>query len=102
MIDIRNILVALVNYYDFTRQVGHTTTLLKGANNTDCLTIFPTLKMAKYCNRREKDSISLHNISKLRGLKKPIAIDNAALYTILKEALNEIDRLNEANKRILI
>lgn len=88
----------LVQYYRLTRQVGHTTAMLNGAKNAVRTIIlahdmnFATF-LAKQCPNVVP--ISLGGIMKLRGRRKPLLIDNAAMAQILDGLLKEISELNK-------
>ena len=95
---------ALIAYYHSRRYIGHTTTMLKGAENTDCVIITATEKQARYMKERLTENhtvLSLTSLdTQLYGLTKPIALDNDAIIVMLSRLLEEIDtrdnRLREA------
>ena len=95
---------ALIAYYYSRRAVGHTTTMLKGAENTDCVIITATEKQAKYIRERLSENrtvLSLNSLdTHLYGLDKPIALDNDAIIVMLSRLMEEIEtrdnRLREA------
>jgi hypothetical protein len=97
-------LKTLVCYFNFTRGVGHTQTMLKGAAYSDCFILSHNNSMAKYIKEQmlelgvDNNSVRVQPLTEnsLRGFRKPIAIDNALLHTLFVEALNEINRLQEA------
>lgn len=102
MKNIKEILSTLIEYYDTTRQTGHTTTMLTGAINTDCLVLCHTLHMSKVFEQKYGKKIKVltpyqleHN--KLRGYNKPLAFDNSVLYTLFRDCLSEITRLEKEN-----
>ena len=86
---------ALIAYYHSRRAIGHTTTMLKGAENTDCVIITATEKQARYMKERLPENrtvLSLTSIdTQLYGLNKPIALDNDAIIVMLSRLLEEID-----------
>ena len=46
--DILDYLESLKTYFELTRQVGHTTAMLKGADNCDCLVLVHNNEMGKH------------------------------------------------------
>jgi len=72
--------------------------MLKGALNTDCLILTPTLRIAEQLNkqfRNKIEAITIHNLGKLRGQRKPLALDNSALYELFLACVSEIDSLEK-------
>lgn len=100
----RSQIEALLSYYSAFRAVGHTTTMLKGAENTDCVIIAATEAQARYIRERLPENRTILSLSSLDthlyGMTKPIALDNAAIIVMLSRLLDEIDerdnRLQEA------
>ena len=84
---------ALLQYYRTNRAVGHTTTMIEGAANTDCIVIVANEKQAYIRERLTGQTVlSINNLNqRLRGMNKPLAIDNSAIYLILQRLLEEID-----------
>jgi hypothetical protein len=99
-------LKALVCYFNFTRGVGHTQTMLKGAAYSDCFILSHNSSMSKYIKEQmlelgvDNSVVRVQPLTEhsLRGFRKPIAIDNALLHTLFAESLNEINRLQETNE----
>lgn len=91
----------LNDYYTVTRQAGHTTAMLRGANNTSCIILAHSPKMSGYLARRlptgEGNSVVFSSVSQLRGCNKPLLIDNAAVHELVKECLEVITSLNKPN-----
>ena len=72
------------------RGVGHTRTMQTGTNANDCIVIAHNAKYAREI--AGKNGIALSECEyKLRGIRKPIAIDNCALQTLIIGLLKEID-----------
>ena len=100
----RSQIEALLSYYSAFRAVGHTTTMLKGAENTDCVIIAATEAQAKYIRERLPENRTVLSLSSLDthlyGMTKPIALDMDAIIVMLSRLLDEIDerdnRLQEA------
>ena len=104
MKDIKNTLYNLLHYYDVTRQRGHTTLMMEGAKDKDCLLFCHTIAMGERLKKQYRNKkatvITPGNIDRiLRGNNRPIAIDNAVMYTILSDSLAEICRLEEINRK---
>jgi hypothetical protein len=91
-------------YLDMTRGVGHTTGMLEGANYTDnALVLTHNMKMGEEIKKKlgSPSSVtvqSVHSDAMLRGYRKPLFIDNAALWLLLSEALAEFEDLERQNK----
>lgn len=91
-------LAELAYYYASSRQVGHTTAMMRGAKVSDCLIL-----AHNQCGARNikllapmGSVISLASMGeRLRGIRKPLLIDNAAMSEILQGALAEIERLEQ-------
>lgn len=92
----KKILEELRNYYLSTRGVGHTTTVVSGANNTDSLILFPTrasVRAAEFAHPGIK-GVSITDLTEgLKGCNKPLVLDNSAVTDLLNAALTEINRL---------
>jgi len=92
--NIKQKLQTLTDYYNSTRGVGHTKTLLEGTNRVKS-TIIHANQLQIDKDKGPNLKITLHNLDKLRGRKDPIAIDNAALYSLFSESASEISHLEE-------
>lgn len=93
---IKQKLQILYRYYCDTRAVGHTTLMKQGIDNFENkkIIIVPVLSAGTQIIKNSNDSIvSLHSLDKLRGNNAPLAIDNSAMYMILKESIDEIEKL---------
>jgi hypothetical protein len=90
---------SILNYYTLTRRIGHTDAILKGANNVSSIILTSNYKSGKSINKLSPNSITLglEQIDKLRGYKKPLLLDNDAVYSLLKECLEEINKLENKN-----
>ena len=97
--DIKKIVDYLRMHYDVTRQSGHTTALMEGANNVSNPMIIAVDKnhmtfLKDLCKNKSGSVIMLEDCdSYLRGRKSPILFDNYTLYTIFREVSKEFDRL---------
>jgi hypothetical protein len=101
------IIEELLIYYDKNRQVGHTYTLLCGAENNKC--IFVVAYDAQKRNFRKNNDmlvLSLSDIENgyLKGLNLPLSLDHYALSLILSNINRkyiECDNILKEFKRIL-
>jgi len=81
--------------YGFPRQVGHTTAMLEGAKNVDCIVIVDSMRTGKYLEQMGFISPSKANPrymtidqakrGLLRPYRKPILIDHFALQLIISD-----------------
>lgn len=102
--NIQQKLESLKNYYEVTRAVGHTTLLKQGTLNYDREKLILVYKKEEYdeifkCKLSEL--ISWNNLNGLLGHKKPLAIDNSAMWLLLKESLEYIDELEEDRAKLI-
>jgi hypothetical protein len=94
----------LLAYYTHTRGVGHTQLLLTGTMHTsrldalvlaltqqhaDCLTHESTLPRGRGLSWSAFPGV----LDRLRGARRPLAVDHAVLQTILEDCLREMARL---------
>ena len=99
--DIKKIVDYLRMHYDVTRQSGHTTALMEGANNVPNPMIVAVdnnhMRFLKdLCKNKSGSVVALEDCdSYLRGRKSPILFDNYTLYVIFREVSKEIDRLHQ-------
>jgi len=96
--DVLQKLKELSAYHVSTRQVGHTTAMLEGAKNTDGIIILAhnmdfARQLAKQCPDAIPISWQEDGLLSLRGMRRPLLIDNAAIWSILSEAAKEIQSL---------
>lgn len=94
---IKEKLEILRDYYDKTRQVGHTTLVKEGTNNYKKPKLILVYKKDEhtYFDVKSDELISwksLHN-QDLLGQNKPLAIDNGVMWLMLDEAIKEINKL---------
>ena len=81
-----------------TRQAGHTTAMLEGANNTDEPIIVAANEMhaqwlKKTCKNKTAQFVSLNNLTdKLRGTNRPLLFDNHTLHLLFEAMLAEFDQ----------
>ena len=102
----------LLAYYTATRRAGHTTVMLEGAMHHPCLIVShnqeagsyikKTIKLSPVALSRSNEVVSLPSIARgsLRGINKPLAIDNAAMQQLLRCLLMGIDQLESSNKSL--
>jgi len=81
----------LLHYYQSNRQVGHTTSAIEGAKNSDCFYIVLNSESGKQIKNTYKNikPISIYELYKLQGTKKPIVFDNAVLHLFFFETLKD-------------
>ena len=102
----RKKLQEIKDYYDLTRGVGHTTGMLEGANYIDnALILTHSMKMGEYIKKmlgspKSVTIQSIHSNDMLRGMRKPLFIDNATLWLLFSEALAEMETLEKENERL--
>ena len=89
----RRILEELHHYFKTTRQVGHTTAMLEGAKNSDCIVLVKNHEHRKLLERIHPGlkTTTLYSPNALRGQNKPLLIDNDTMVEILSMALHEIE-----------
>jgi len=102
--DILEKLDMLVNYYEKTRGVGHTTLMLEGTKSKSCLIMAHTHEYA--CDLMQQSggssAVSWSDLSFLGiGHHLPLAIDNSAMIRICHDAAHEIAKL-QAEVRALV
>lgn len=92
----------LLSYYKENRQVGHTTLMREGVSHYDKekLVLTHSLAHSNDLGCKDDEIISWNSIDKLRGHKKPIAIDNATMFLMLSEAISEIEKINKENEEL--
>jgi hypothetical protein len=94
----KELLQTLKDYYMATRQCGHTTAMIRGVQNVDNAAILATTcDHAKTLKRiaPNVDVIPMYSHHALRGMRKPLVLDNMTMEQILAEALHEINRLEK-------
>jgi hypothetical protein len=88
----------LRNYYATTRQCGHTTVMVRGAQNVDTVAILAASHNHARILKQlapKADCISLYATTALRGMRKPLLVDNHTMHVLLSDALEEIERLEK-------
>ena len=94
--DSKNKLIELRDYFYSARHVGHTTAMMEGARNVDCIVLAHCEEGAGFIKALDYqgDVKSLHQIGggKLKNIKKPMVLDNATVVEVLNMALSEIDK----------
>ena len=98
---IKEKLRGLIDYFCSTRQVGHTHALLLGDSENNIILAAneqhaQTLKILGF----KSEVISINNLYRLRGARKPLVLDNHTLLTLMSEALNEINALEAKSKNL--
>ena len=92
----KNTLIELRDYFYSVRNVGHTTAMMEGAKNVDCIVLSHCEEGTRFIKSLDYqgDVKSVHQIGggKLKGLRKPMVLDNAALVEVLNMALIEIEK----------
>jgi len=89
-------LIALGQYFDSARQVGHTTAMMDGAKNADCLILAHNQAGADFIKTLKPKGkvVAFPAIDReLKGQRKPMLLDNAAVVAVVQTALGEIERL---------
>jgi hypothetical protein len=94
---IKNQLSEIAGYIGSTRGIGHTTAVIKGFNMSP-MPVAVTLN-EDYGKRiyGEQNYVSLDNLSSLRGVRRPLVMDNSALTALCQTALDELIRLDNEN-----
>lgn len=105
---IERILTGLRDYFSTNRQVGHTKAMIEGAGKSNCIVVVHDYNSVKdmtkqLLKKNKKQSVKCLSLAEvgfgeLIGHKKPLLLDNAALYDILTDALHEIKRLKKINE----
>lgn len=100
---IKQTLQYIINYIDFNRRVGHTTTMIRGVQNVDeALVIAADSQHASHLQNKlpRAEVVALTAPGSLLGKTKPLAIDNHALWLICRNSLAEIERLEALISRL--
>lgn len=98
--EIKEKLMLLKSYYELNRQVGHTSTMLNGVRNTEGAVVIADNPLNSRFLRNVPDPpLSSNQVrllgNDLRSMNRPIALDNATVYSLCCEALKEIERLEQ-------
>jgi len=94
----KEILRYLVQYYNSARHCGHTNSILFGMKrNPKAMMLTVDHRGVKQLQHRipEMDVITISELDKLAGLRRPLTVDNHALVFILSAALEEIHKLEQ-------
>lgn len=97
---IEELLCFYLNYYQKTRGVGHTITMLNGAKNTECY-IITAMCGQSFGKDTLNKLIQTDNVEKLHNSNLPIVFDNYTLQVIFTSALNEIRRCKNKYIRLM-
>lgn len=90
--NIESKLLTIANYYSQSRGVGHTYSMRKGTDNSDCIVLSANVMRAKK-EFGELKGKSIENLHLLQGLNKPLLIDHFVLERLLRDAAKEIHEL---------
>lgn len=93
----------LLHYYNTTRQVGHTTTLLENVGNALVLCgDYTTCKLfEKQYGDKNTKFVSYGSLDyNLRGMNKPLVIDNYAMMNLLRDSLQALNYLEYENNKL--
>ncbi len=98
--DILRQLKEIQTYYEVTRQAGHTVGMINGIKETENPVVMVAnldqgRHLKKTVEKLPKNTVfySINSPHGLRGYKKPLFIDNAAMWMLCKKAAEEIERL---------
>ena len=86
----------LLRYYLSSRGVGHSTLMVDGVKNAgkDIVVIVPSLLYGERFKKEHGCEIAtIDSVDRLRGSKKPIAIDNGTMIQLLDDSLETIEGL---------
>lgn len=105
---IREKLNRIKTYYDVTRQVGHSVGMVNGVKDTEkCIVLMHQMCMRepieRVLNKRSPKNVTFQTINSpyfLVGSRLPLFVDNAALWQLCGEAVEEIDRLTSENTKL--
>ena len=102
--NIKSILSGLAAYLHASRRVGHTTAMIRGAQNTENVVVLAHTH--SYASQLQKlvpgaKVVSMHSIESLRGRHSPLVVDNSALWDICQSASDEIERMESSLRRLL-
>jgi len=101
MSHIKTQLLELVSHFESARQCGHTTAMLNGAlSSRGCLVLAGNQESGEFIENLVGPAADIIVIGvpglrdgRLRGLHKPLVIDNHAAAILFGDALREINRL---------
>jgi hypothetical protein len=93
---IKETIKELLFYYERTRGAGHTRTMVEGAiNSPHVWVLVNNVQQSRNLlpHRLQHRAIALSDIRRLNGRHAPLAIDNDALFTLLSDAVQQIESL---------
>lgn len=100
------ILETILNYLNSSRQVGHTNAVIAAANVSTVPVVIiagtafnADLIRRSIVNNKHK-IITLSELNNLRGMKRPLLIDNSALHMLFDNAMAENKQLADKLNRI--
>lgn len=89
----------LLNYFSTNRGAGHTTAMLEGAKNKDCIVLIASHDSATQLKEKATSisPISLQEVERgyLSGNDKALVLDNAALQLLLADLVSTIASLRK-------
>jgi hypothetical protein len=94
-------LTFLAHYYQVSRQAGHTTLLKRGLDNSeDVVLVAHTIRAGREVaqGRPSVEIVTLASLDRLRGSRKPIIFDNAALEHIFRYGARRIRQLEDRSE----
>jgi hypothetical protein len=95
---VKHILSEIAGYLGSTRGIGHTTAVIKGFNTSPMpVAVTATEDYGKRVFGQQ-NYVSVDNLASLRGVRRPLVIDNSALEQICQEALEMIVDLESENR----
>jgi AAA+ ATPase superfamily predicted ATPase len=101
---IKEKLQALKDYYKINRKVGHSTLMKEGTNNFKDKKFILAYKKeySDFYGCKPEDIISWCrlNSDSLKGHKRPLAIDNGIMFELLRETLEELEKLEKSNEKL--
>jgi hypothetical protein len=83
----------IINYYNGNRGKGHTTLVIEGAKNTDCLILTSSYHQGKMVGYETDKIVSAERPDGLLGKDKPLAIDHHVIIVLLGALLYLISDL---------
>lgn len=97
MKDILQKLEMLRNYYEVTRNVGHTTLMKMGTDNYDRpkLVLTITKNHGLDLGLKSEETVGWNNLKGLIGHKEPLAIDDGTMWVILNDLIPYIEELEQ-------
>lgn len=92
----------LLDYYQATRGIGHSTLIKKGTDNYDQPFMVLTCNSEgdPFIDVNKEDIVSIESLNRVIGKRKPMVIDNGAVIKLLYETILTIDTLQKENKQL--